>query len=62
MSTASVPGELRRVVPGDWPVLRALRLEMLQDTPLAFLETHADALARSDDEWRYRATRGSDGG
>ncbi|MCW2607663.1 MAG: mshD 6 [Frankiales bacterium] len=54
--------DLRRVVPGDWPVLRALRLEALQDTPLAYCEAYADAARAADDEWRYRATRGSEGG
>ena len=53
---------VRRVVPGDWPALRALRLEALRDAPLAFCERHADALAKGDDEWRYRASRGSEGG
>ena len=53
---------VRRVVPGDWPALKALRLEALQDTPLAYLETYADALAKDDDAWRYRALRGSEGG
>ena len=55
-------GEVRRVVPGDWPALKALRLEALLDTPLAYCERHADAVRKDDDEWRYRATRGSAGG
>ena len=53
---------VRRVVPGDWPLLRSLRLEALRDTPLAYLETHAAAAAAPEGEWRYRATRGSAGG
>ena len=53
---------VRRVVPGDWPLLRSLRLEALLDTPLAFLERHADAVGKDEREWRWRATRGSDGG
>ena len=53
---------VRRVVPGDWPLLRSLRLEALLDTPLAYLETHADAAAAPEGEWRYRAVRGSTGG
>ncbi len=57
-----MPGETRRVVPGDWPALKALRLEALQDTPLGYLETYADAVRKGDDDWRYRATRGSEGG
>ena len=41
--------------------LRAVRLEMLADTPLAYLETVADAEARTEGEWRFRALRGSGG-
>ena len=54
--------EVRRVLPGDWPLLRSLRLEALLDTPLAYLETHADAAAAPEGEWRFRAVRGSTGG
>ncbi len=53
---------VRRVVEDDWPALRAVRLEMLADTPLAYLETVADAERRSEEEWRFRARRGSQGG
>ncbi len=52
---------VRRVVETDWPALRAVRLEMLADTPLAYLETVDDAAARSEHEWRFRARRGSTG-
>jgi ribosomal protein S18 acetylase RimI-like enzyme len=52
---------VRRVVEDDWELLRAVRLEMLADTPLAFLETPADAQARTEQEWRFRALRGSAG-
>ncbi|WP_203567078.1 GNAT family N-acetyltransferase [Aestuariimicrobium ganziense] len=38
--------------PDDWEHARDLRLEMLADSPLAFLERHGDALERSDDAWR----------
>jgi ribosomal protein S18 acetylase RimI-like enzyme len=57
-----VPAELRRVVPGDWPAVKRLRLEALADTPLGFLETHEAAAALPDDAWRARAVRGSEGG
>ena len=52
---------VRRVVEDDWAALRAVRLEMLADTPLAYLESVADAEARSEGEWRFRAHRGSAG-
>ncbi len=52
---------VRRLVEDDWAMLRAVRLEMLADTPLAYLETVADAEQRSEGEWRRRAGRGSAG-
>ena len=52
---------VRRVVEDDWAALRAVRLEMLADTPQAYLETVADAEARTEGEWRFRAHRGSRG-
>jgi len=54
--------ELRRVVPDDWPALKALRLEALQDTPIAFCERYADAVRETDDRWRARTARGAQGG
>ena len=38
--------------------MRALRLEMLRDTPIAFGETIQDALGHDESEWRIRAARG----
>ena len=64
MAVSSAVGEeitVRRVAEDDWPLLRAVRLEMLSDTPTAYLETVAEAEARSEDEWRFRARRGSTG-
>ena len=52
---------VRRVVEADWAALRDIRLEMLADSPTAYLETVADAQARTEGEWRFRATRGSAG-
>lgn len=52
---------VRRVVEEDWPLLRDVRLEMLRDTPLAYLETLADAEPRTEAEWRFRSNRGSAG-
>lgn len=52
---------VRRVVEDDWQLLRDVRLEMLADTPLAYLETVLDAEQRSEGEWRFRAQRGSSG-
>lgn len=43
----------------DWERVRDLRLEMLRDTPIAFLETIEAAEANTEDVWRMRANRGS---
>jgi ribosomal protein S18 acetylase RimI-like enzyme len=51
--------EIRRVRPEDWRDLRALRLEALEDTPMGFLETLTDALAKPDEDWQARAARGA---
>ena len=47
----------------DWREVRALRLEMLEDTPIAFGETLESALQLGEAEWKMRGRRGtSDGG
>ncbi|MGD7731897.1 GNAT family N-acetyltransferase [Propionibacteriaceae bacterium G57] len=38
----------------EWAQWRDLRLEMLEDEPIAFLQTLDDALATPDDVWRRR--------
>ncbi|HEU4421910.1 MAG TPA: GNAT family N-acetyltransferase [Pilimelia sp.] len=45
---------VRRVRPEDAARMRALRLEMLADSPLAFLQTLADAAALPHAEYRAR--------
>ena len=47
---------VRRVTAADTARMRALRLEMLADSPLAFLETLAQAAARSHEGYRQRIT------
>jgi GNAT superfamily N-acetyltransferase len=55
MTTATpARATVRRVRPEDAARVRALRLEMLADSPLAFLETLADAAARPHTEYRAR--------
>jgi GNAT superfamily N-acetyltransferase len=51
------PFTVRRVRPYDAARTRALRLEMLADSPLAFLETLAQAAARPHAEYRARIAR-----
>ena len=41
----------------DWRELRALRLEMLRDTPMAYIETVQQAEALGPGEWAFRAAR-----
>jgi GNAT superfamily N-acetyltransferase len=52
---------VHRVTPSDAARTRALRLEMLADSPLAFLETIAQAAARPHTEYRRRISQASSG-
>lgn len=40
---------------GEWVALRAVRLEMLADTPTAYVESLASAQAQTEGQWRSRA-------
>ena len=53
---------VRRVTAADAARMRALRLEMLADHPLAFLETLAQAAARSHEGFRQRLAQAASGG
>jgi ribosomal protein S18 acetylase RimI-like enzyme len=53
--------DVRRIAVEDWPKFRQLRLEALQDSPLAFVEQYAESLAQPDEFWLDRATRGAAG-
>jgi GNAT superfamily N-acetyltransferase len=53
------PVRVRAILPDDWRRFRALRLEMLGDTPLAYLETLRTAEALPDAEWQARVRRNS---
>ena len=52
---------VHRVTPADAARVRALRLEMLADSPLAFLETLAQAAARPHEDYRRRIIQASTG-
>src|SRR3954454_18500822 len=54
-------GTVHRVTPGDAARMRALRLEMLADSPLAFLENLAQAAARPHADFRRRVVQASSG-
>ncbi|MGB7845749.1 MAG: GNAT family N-acetyltransferase [Candidatus Acidiferrum sp.] len=43
---------VRRAVIGDEPVLRALRLQALTDSPRAFSSTYEREFARTTEDWR----------
>ncbi|WP_308470954.1 GNAT family N-acetyltransferase [Clavibacter michiganensis] len=53
---------VHRILPEDWREYRTLRLEMLEDTPLAYLETLETARGLTDAQWRARAERPSQQG
>ncbi|WP_200210767.1 GNAT family N-acetyltransferase [Micromonospora coerulea] len=53
-TTATRRATVRRVRPPDAARMRALRLEMLADAPLAFLETVAEAAARPHADYAAR--------
>lgn len=55
------PATVRRIRAGDAGRMRALRLEMLADSPLAFLETIAEAAARPHAEFTARVARNATG-
>jgi RimJ/RimL family protein N-acetyltransferase len=56
------PYRIDRIRPGDGERYRAIRLQMLQDTPMAYLETYADALAVPASAWEVKAARRSEPG
>jgi predicted GNAT family acetyltransferase len=60
-SVLAPPMTVHRVTPEDAARMRALRLEMLADSPLAFLETLAQAAARSHADYRRRIVQASQG-
>ena len=53
--------EVRRIRPDEGPVLRAVRIAALTDTPSAFGASLADTLTLTDAEWAARARRGAAG-
>lgn len=50
---------LRPTVDADWQEVRDLRLEMIRDSPTAYMESLEEALGRDEAEWRMRGRRGS---
>ncbi|MFH8221316.1 GNAT family N-acetyltransferase [Streptomyces sp. NPDC018057] len=54
---------VRAIRAGEWPAVKALRLEALQDpvAHLAFLETYEEAVERPDSFWQERAAGAAEG-
>ena len=50
-----MPYVVRRVEPGEWRRLRALRLTALRESPTAFGTSYADTAALADEAWRQQA-------
>jgi RimJ/RimL family protein N-acetyltransferase len=55
------PFTLHRPTEDDWAAIRDLRLRMVTDTPVAFLETSEQVLAHGEQHWRERGRRNSTG-
>ncbi|MFJ3304360.1 GNAT family N-acetyltransferase [Streptomyces sp. NPDC086549] len=53
---------IRAIRPDEWPAVKQLRLDALQDpvAHIAFLETYEDASGRPDSFYRERATRSAE--
>jgi len=51
---------VRRTTREDWERMRKLRLEALQDTPMAFGQTYESALHMTEADWREYAGRGEE--
>ncbi|MCT9868371.1 GNAT family N-acetyltransferase [Paenarthrobacter aurescens] len=47
---------IRRLRASDWQLLKAVRLEMLTDTPMAYIESLDAARRQTDTQWQERAT------
>ncbi|UOQ90641.1 GNAT family N-acetyltransferase [Agromyces endophyticus] len=53
---------IRSTTADDWQAVRALRLEMLRDYPIAYAETLEQALDVDEAGWRLRGARGTTAG
>lgn len=54
-SWAAEVNRIRRLQAEDWRLLREVRLEMLSDTPMAYVESLAAARRQTDSQWQERA-------
>lgn len=51
---------VRRIAAGEWRELKAIRLESLRDSPIAFGTSLAEAAAFGDSVWQRQAAREAD--
>ncbi|MGO4807287.1 N-acetyltransferase family protein [Arthrobacter sp. 2MCAF15] len=51
----SPQARIRRLQADEWQKLRSIRLEMLADTPTAYVESLESARAQSEEQWQDRA-------
>jgi hypothetical protein len=54
--------EVRRIAPGDWRMLKAVRLEALADSPSAFITTLEEATGYPDALWVERSSEAPEDG
>ncbi|MFJ4210992.1 GNAT family N-acetyltransferase [Paenarthrobacter sp. NPDC089675] len=47
---------IRKLAGADWELLKSVRLEMLADTPMAYIESLASARRQTDSQWQERAS------
>ena len=47
--------KIRRLEAHEWKKLRGIRLEMIEDSPSAYVESLASARAQSEEQWQGRA-------
>lgn len=55
----SEPFLIRRTTASDWQEIRDIRIEMIRDTPIAYIETLEEALALDEAAWKARGERGT---
>lgn len=61
VETDGVEAVIRRVRPGEGPMLRAVRLAALADSPSAFASNYGAEANQSDEQWEERAVQGAAG-
>jgi ribosomal protein S18 acetylase RimI-like enzyme len=58
MSESGFMPQIKLLVPGEWPLLRDMRLAALRESPHAFLATYDNEKAFDEPRWRAEFARG----